>query len=178
MKRIQGFLMGGLVLVVTGLAQAGESYHVVKIKTWDKEVNYEVMEDADFQKVLADQQKQAKHISKAADLAKAAWQSEESTRGKPFPQKVLVLPLYTKVGTFGKKEQADDKLYRTLENQREDQAAKSKAIGKGKGKTKADPREVEAAFRQQEARTLFETKLSEVAARETKPNKGADAESK
>ncbi len=175
MKRMQGLLMGGLVLVVTGLAQAGESYHVVKIKAWDKDVQYEVMEDADFQKVLADQQKQAKHASKAADLAKAAWQKDESTRGKPFPQKVLALTQYTKVGTFGKKEQADEKRYRSLDNLQEDQKAKKKSTGMGK--IKANSREAEAEARQRAARAVFEAKLSEVIAQATKPDAGAKAES-
>jgi hypothetical protein len=174
MKRMQGLLMGGLVLVVAGLAQAGESYHVLKIKSWDKDVAYEVMADADFKKVLDDQQKQAKHVSKAADLAKTAWQSEELTRGKPFPQKVLVLPTYTKVGTFSKKEQADEKLYRCLDNQREDQKAKGKSAGKGKAK--ADPRDAESESRQRAARTLFETKLSEVIEKANKPPVAVEAE--
>lgn len=167
MRRMQGLLAGLLALAVTGLVQAGESYHVVKIKRWDKEVTYEVMADADLQKVLAEQKTQAKYASKAADLAKAAWQKDESTKGKPFPQKVLALPLYTKVGTFSSKETADDKLYRSLDNQREDEAAKSKAAGKSK--KKVDPREVESEYRQRAARASFEAKLTELMTQPTKP---------
>lgn len=174
MKRMQGLLMGGvLALVVAGLAQAGESYHVVKIKSWDKEVVFEVMADADFQKILAEQQKQSKYASKAADLAKAAWQNDELTRGKPFPQKALALPLYTKVGTYSNREQADERCGRSVEKKSEEEKAKSKADGKGK--KKVDPREAEALARQRSARALFEDKLSEVMAPATKPSGAAEA---
>jgi len=170
MKRIQGLLMGVMAMAVAGLAQAGENYHVVKVKNWDKDVEFEVMADSDFQKVLAEQQKQAKCASKAADLAKDAWQSDESTRGKPFPQKALMLPIYTKVGTFSKKEQADERCSRSFEKQREDKAAEAKAA-KGK-KTKVDPREAESLARQREARKIFETKLIEVMTPASKPPEG------
>lgn len=151
------FVLGCSVPVV-----AGESYHVVKVKDWNKNTTYAVMTERELQDALQTLQKQASAMSKAADLAKEAWRLDETNGKKPFPQRVLMPPTYTKVGTFDTMEAAEIKCERNQDNQREDLASESKTRQKSNPRDAA--REAESDSRQMVARALFEAKLQELTA--------------
>jgi len=151
-------------LVCSVPVRAGESYHVVKVKDWNRNTTYAVMTESQLQEALRAQQKLAAFESKAADLAKEAWRLDETYGKKPFPQKVLTPPTYTKMGTFNTMDAAETRCQRSQDNQREEDAAEIKA--KKSRKQKANPREAareaESESRQIAARSLFEAKLREL----------------
>lgn len=160
-----------ICLCITAVCAAGQQEKILLVKVCDraKKLSYELMTPNEYKTLQAEIKAESMLSTKAMMLAQKEWKANEETKKKRFPRSAISLRKATILGQpFKDRQKADDKLYHYQDKaeekeDRDKEREKKKIAGKSKEKiAKAEEKVREREYLYDQARAIFESKLTEL----------------